>query len=352
MKKRRNQLIFLFVLVWLLLPFSVWAEPNTITYSTTIQNWKPNNHLSIIASNDFPSGVTSSWVLDCDGVDVPLTKQSGYVFANVSNTCDDAVFKETVSFTGMTPTNLGLNTLTMTPATFDRSASENASLSTRVQTYMFSSLPVPNVPVYYFVLNTVDNDGNIIGNPYIRDIYFSDDDEKTTEMDLGMINLPNYELSLSFVLKGNIANPNGNFYLTYDQAMNHQDQELAYRNLNGPVVLEDLTLSQLYGFYDDYSDYIEFGYGLDEPSQDYEISVDNNTAGANDFDTSLVLDGNTFSLDYVVSAMAQVDGSDTGLFYNIWPFIIILLVGVGAFFLFFFRHKKKKSKVIIDQEII
>ena len=84
---------------------------------------------------------------------------------------------------------------------------------------------------------------------------------------------------------------------------------------------------------------------------DYAITIlENNEAES--FDDALDIDGNTFYLDYTVIAEKHVDSSDTGLFYNLWPFIVMILFG-GAFLFFFFHKKKKKdSATIVDDELL
>ena len=356
MKKKKQLFIFILLLGIFILPFSVWAEdeePKVLSYETEITNWKPQNHLYITESTSFPSGVVATWKLVCDGVDVPLTKQSGNVFASITNECDSAKFVETVNFDAVSLTTLGLNTnTTIVPSLFDQNQSEGASSSNSVKTYMFSSLGTTYYPVHYYVLNTVDQDGNIIGNPYIRDIYFSDEEEeKTTVQSLGQIHLPNYALHYTYQVKGNIANPNGNFFISHtDNTI--LDVTYPYSTDGDDTVIPNLTLSQLSTIDSNPTASITATYGVGETADSsYTITVLNTQTG-DTFDDRLQIGGDTFYLEYAITASLTADGSDTGLFYNIVPFIILILLGGIFGFAFFYKKRKQKEVILIDEEIL
>ncbi len=357
MKKKKQLFIFILLLGIFILPFSVWAEdeePKVLSYETEITNWKPSNHLYINESTSFPSGVDITWKLVCDGDDISLNKESGYVFSEIGYECYNATFVETVDFDGISLSTLGLNTdTTIVPSLFDQEQSDNALLSDLVKEYMFQSLETTYYPVHYYVLNTVDGDGNITGDPYIRDIYFSDEeDQKTTVQYLGQIHLPNYALHYIFQVKGNIANPNGNFTVNHISENAIPNLEIPYSNYEEYTEVANLSLLALNEMDSNYSNVIHASYGfegIEDPS--YTIGIYDNQLG-NNFDERLKIAGNTFYLEYTISASLSSDGSDTGLFYNLVPFIILILL-VGLFgFVFFYRKKKKKEVVLVDEEIL
>ena len=354
MKKRFQLFLFILLLGVFVLPLSVLAEPKELTYETEISNWRPNNRLYITESTSFPTGTVVSWKLVCDGEDIALTKGSEFVFASVNDTCDSATFVETVNFDGITLSSLGLITdNTITPSVFDTDQSEGASLSTGVQNYLFSSYlyEVSYYPVHYYALNTVDENGNIIDSPYIRDLYFSDDEnQKTTTQELGTISLPNYALRYNYQVKGNIANPNGSFFVT------HSDNSIAdiiypYSPEGTGSVVPMASLTALNTVDTNPTDFITAGYGLgDVADSSYTMAVVNAHDGES-FNDRLQVGENTFYLEYNISATLTAENSDTGLFYNLVPFII--LIALGAVFGFFFFYKKKKGKqVIIDEEVL
>ena len=356
MKKRFQLFLFILLLGVFVLPLSVFAEPEPkeLTYETAISNWRPNNRLYITESTSFPTGTVVSWKLVCDGDDIALMKESGFVFASVNDTCDSATFVETVNFDGITLSSLGLITdNTITPSVFETDQSEGASLSTGVQNYLFSGyLPDDDFySVHYYVLNTVDENGNIIDSPYIRDLYFSDDeDQKTTTELLGTIALPNYALRYNYQVKGNIANPNGSFFVT------HSDNSIAdiiypYSPEGTGSVVPMASLTALNTVDTNPTDFITAGYGLGEVADPaYTMTIVNAYDGET-FNDRLQVGENTFYLEYQIIATQNAENSDTGLFYNLVPFII--LIALGAVFGFFFFYKKKKGKqVIIDEEVL
>ncbi len=354
MKKRFQLFLFILLLGVFVLPLSVWAEPEpkVLTYETVITNWRPNNQLHIIESSTFPTGATVSWKLECDGNDVSLTVGSGKVFSSINDTCNSAKFVETVNFDNLSLSNLGLITdNTITPSVFDQNQSEGANLSSGVQNYLFSGyLPDDDFyPVHYYVLNTVDENGNITGTPYIRDLYFSDEEEqKTTTESLGTIALPNYAVRLDYQVKGNIANPNGNFFISRS---GEDNIVYPYSPEGQGTVIPIDSLSALSIIDQDVDAYLTAGYGLGEVADPaYTMDIVNAYDGES-FNDRLQVGENTFYLEYQVSATQNAENSDTGLFYNLVPFII--LIALGAVFGFFFFYKKKKGKqVIVDEEVL
>ena len=354
MKKKVQLLLFVLLFGVFVLPLSVFAEdpPKELVYETTITNWRPHNHLNITESSTFPVDTVVTWELDCDGDTIPLTKATGEVFANVDDTCTSATFREVVNFDGITLSELGLITNnTITPSVFNQSLSENASLSSGVQNYIFSSYVTTDYyPVHYYVLNTVDEYGNITGNPYIRDIYFSDPSEqKITTESLGSVNLPNYAVHYSYLVKGNIANPNGSFFLTHsDPAV--LDITYPYSSSGEGTKIEFNSLAKLNTIDADPNSFVTAEYGVGAADSNYTITVANAYDGES-FGDRLQVEENTFFLEYVITATFNADNSDTGLFYNLVPFVILIVL-LGVFGFFFFHKKKKGKQVLVDDEVL
>ena len=350
--KKSFQLIIFILLGVLLLPFGVHAEGKTLTYKTAISNWKENNKLYIVPAT-YPEGVTTSWKLVCDGEDaVTFNVEAGYVFEGVDGDCPNAVFVETVDFTNMTPSALGFTTDdTIAPATFDQT--EGVLNVPTVTSLAFGQLITTYYPVTFYSLNEVDGDGNIIGGPNVEDVYFTNEDhEKTTEQNLGSILLPNYAVQFNYSVKGNIANPNGSFFVDY--ALSDFTYTTNYV-LNGSENLAFLPipLDWFKSFYTNPSSVFEISYGFNGvPDTNYAISP---IVGAESLDTiedDLDVSENTFILEYDVSATLENTNSETGLFYNIWPFAI-MIVFAGLFgFLFFHKKRKTKQSEIVDNEVL
>ena len=352
--KKRFQYLFLFLIGVLLFPFGVHAEGKTLTYKTTISNWKANNELYIVPAT-YPEGVTTSWKLVCDGVDaVTFDVEEGTIFAGVDGDCPDAEFVETVDFTNMTSVDLGLSTNnTIRPATFDQT--KGVLNVPKVTNLAFSGLTTSFYPITFYSLNTVDDDGNILTGPRVQDVYFTyGEGEKTTEQNMGSILLPNYAVQFNYQVKGNIANPNGTFIVDYVQSeFVHTTNYVLNGTEEDNIAFLPIPLNWFQSFYTNPSSVFEISYGFDgEPDANYIISP---IVGAESLDTiedELEISGNTFILERDVSATLHTTNSETGLFYNIWPFAIMILFAGLFIVLFFVKKKKAKAVVIVDDEVL
>jgi len=354
MKNRNHIILLIFVFLIFLVPFSVWAEPSRLTIETTISNWKPYNSLYINPSPDMPEGVSSTWYLRCDGDNIYFPYSSGYVFREISQQCTTAVFVEELDISSYDTSNLGLHNFSITPALFDQNVSLDINDASSLKSYVFNNYDDDVRTIQFFVLNEVDADGNIVGNPYIRDFYFVDrEGQKETSVSLGSVIIPNFTFYYRFLVKGNIAKTNGTFHFSYLNG-NQVDEFYEYV-LNGEMIKEssDWSLTDLRNLYVNSSlDFMNVSYELhgDDSGSEYSISFSENT-NASSFSDALQYDGNEVYLECLITAENSVDSSDTGLFYNIMPFLFLLIFG-GLFVLFFLKRRKNAVKVIVDDELL
>lgn len=347
--KKSFHYLFLFLFGVLLLPFSVHAEGKTLTYKTTISNWQPNNSLYVIPAT-YPENVTYTWKLECDDESIDLDEAEGEVFIDIDNTCTEAKFVEIVDFTNMTPDNVGFSTNNdIAPSSFDQT--KGVLDVATVTAFAFSGLETSYYPVTFYSLNEVDDEGNIIGGPYVEDVYFTNDNEKTVEQNLGSILLPEYAVRIGVNVKGNIANPNGTFFITdVDSGDVHTiDNDLSVTNTKEIP----LSLEQFKTFYMSPYTVLDIQYGFDgEADTSYEISPMVTHDDLENIEQSIEIDGNTFYIGTIVSATLNGTNSETGLFYNIWPFAIMILFAGAFVVLFFMKKKKAKAAVIVDEEVL
>lgn len=341
MKRSKYILLIVFFALLYILPKEVFATPS-LSYKTNISNWKGSNELVLSIpslSNEFERRLYLS-----DGTTtIEITNITTTCLQSVAGFSDgsDLVLEEVISLATI-PSVLGVHTGSVSPISFALT-SEYDDYSTKLHQYIFQNYTsaVPNQTVGYTILNELDEYNNPTGNTYLSDFYFDIDDSKAVEISQGTIAFPSLCNIFSFAVKGNIADTNGTFQLTNTGAV---PINVSFATNHEYTSTSITDFSAFYGFFLDHTGKVLYVDSANE-SDDYDITV-TESSSETEFNDALTYDGNeTFCLSYDVEALAEIDASNTGIFYDLWPFlIVIVLVGLG---IFVFYKSKLKSDVNI-----
>lgn len=327
MKKKILFLLTLFALVVVVCPNDVFAVTNTeVKFITNVNDWASGTDLSYSCGTN--SASVQSKVYVGPNTSNLVEKSCNFTFDSLGlNTGDDFVIVEKIDFSSYHGTNPEYQTVTVTPGKV-----VSASVDYDEDDYMFGLYHPDNDNIYLYNMNTVDDEGNITGALYVDNAYFEINEAKAYEKSLGTVYLPSYCVNFHFNVKGNIANVYGIFELTAFKTdsfsiTGENGDDLNVCNIGGSA----LTKAQF-----DELIMTDATYTGIARSDEYVISV---TGG------DITSNGGVNTADVYVSATLSSDGSQTGLLYNIIPFIILIaLVVVGYLFI--------KNNEMQDKEII
>lgn len=330
MKKKFTFLLLILVsVIGFMLPKDVFAASTNLKITTNVTNWKANTDLAFSAGSSSINVTPTVYV----GVDADhLTAvSSNFNFSSLNfNDGDDFIIVEVYDFSSYQGANVEEEEITITPGLVSSSTIDYDD------GYVFDNYnPINSQTAYLYNMNEVDANNNVTGNLYVYDAYFNDGNAKSAELSLGTVAIYTYCVNVHFNVKGNIANAyDGTFYLT-----EFRTAQFAISGVDKDVVNVctinnvPLTRSQ----YDDLVATSATYEGVDREDE-YVINV---TANAESDDGNGGL-----STDLYVSATLDSDGSQTGLLYTIFPFVILIsLVVVGYLII-------KNNQVKEDKEVI
>lgn len=332
MKKKFTFLLLIFVsIIGFMLPKNVFAEGASLKVITNVTNWKSNTDLVFNAGGSSVNVLPTVYV----GADTDhLTEvSSNFNFNSLNfNSGDDFIIVEVYNFSSYGGNNVEEEEINIIPGKV------SSSTISYDDGYVFKNYnPINNQTAYLYNMNRVDEANNVTGELYVSDAYFKNGG-KSVELSLGTVAIYNYCVNIHFNVKGNIANAyDGTFYLnefrTDQFTISGVDKDvLNICTING-VPLTKQQYDTLIATSETDVSYE----GVDRES-DYLMGVTVNTESD---------DGNGgLSTDIYVSATLESDGSQTGLLYTVFPFVILIsLVVVGYLII-------KNNQVKEDKEII
>ena len=337
MKSKFTFLLLVFVsIIGFMLPKNVFAaERNvvntTLKVTTNVENWRSNTDLVFTSGNSSINVLPTVYV----GVDADhLTAvSSNFSFSDLSfSSGDDFIIVEVYDFSLYEGTHVEEEEISIVPGKVSSATIDYDD------NYVFKDYnPINNQTAYLYNMNEVDQSNNVTGNLYVSNVYF-DGSDKSFELSLGLVSIYNYCVNIHFNVKGNIANAyDGTFYLnefrTDQFSISGVDKEvLNVCTLNG-VPLTKQQYDTLVATGDSDVSYE----GVDREDE-YVMHVNANAESD---------DGNgELSTDLYVSATLESDGSQTGLLYTVFPFVILIsLVVVGLLII-------KNNQVKEEKEII
>lgn len=368
MKYNKSILCFIILFVFFVFPGNVLAsEETTITFVTDIYNWNNDEILAIEypdhADYELPNGVTykSYFKYNSDIFEIysgesfsdTLVYLDNYSFDNGAH----VQFVEEFDFENAT-SDLGYHSIELKHAFFSNYFIE----SDLVIGYMFGSYDYYSPTVTYLVLNTVDEEGNIIGNRYVDSVYSSYSDlSKGKSSPQGYIIMPNYCAKYHFSVRGNAATPSGKFSISYnipdgipmniDSFMVDYPKDAVFIN----TVHSIRELSVLFNMNEDIHSVIYMG--DDERGNETttltlsnsHLNYDSDIPTTN-LDDYLIFDDDKYCLEFYVEARYDLDETETGVFYNIWPFVGIILCVLIVCVGFVVRNRKLKKIEIMDDD--
>ena len=163
----------------------------------------------------------------------------------------------------------------------------------------------------------------------------------------GVISFPDLFVSYDFIVRGDLADPSGHFLLSLDE-----NQVTPYTKVSGDTLVLtkndiSITLELLATLLEVKPEVV---YTDVDDDFEYMVTLHNlNGSGL----SSIQDDGNdVFGLSFEVEARNDSTIANTGLLYDMWPFVLLFSI----FFLFFFfyrrNHLKEEKLEIIDDEIL
>ncbi len=325
------------IIVFLFFPFDVHG----LTISSSIQNWDLNTDLSFTfgtITGDSSNGITyqhnvilqsaSQPDITISSVDTTTFSLSDYSFS----VGDDIILTETFDAIVDSNATPGYHSFSVIPGEFSYGTTPSS-----VQSYMTTNYqPVNSLNGSLLVLNEVNQNSVPTGNRVLDGMYFIDStDNKIEEISQGIINIPSYCVKYTTHIKGNIANEYGTFSMSFPNS--NDDFSFSVSSLTSSHTVSDKSLSFLDTVF---SQSGEVSYLDSSANDDYTITIqeENNSSSLDD---ALVLEGDEFCLYMNVDALLNADGSNTGLFYRIFPFA--LLSGILLFVLFFTLYQNKNG---------
>ena len=328
-KKRTFLLLFVVALFSFIMPKNVFATSTVLKFTTEVNDWNSNTDLSFTCGSSSVN-VTPTVYVGPDSSNLTQTTCS-FAFNNLNfSSGDDFIIVEQYDFSSYSGTAPEYQNITISPGLV-----ASASIPYADDNYMFGEYdPIASEPAVLYNMNPVDQNNNITGPLYVYDAYFEIDGAKTTEVSLGSISIPSYCVNFHFNAKGNIANTYGDFMISA-----YRTDQFVISGTNGSTqnVCElngtPLTKSQ-------YDTLIGTSATYENVDRDdeYVMAV---TPGSESISGSGVK-----TTDVYVTATLESDGSQTGLLYTVFPFIILIgLVIVGYFII-------KNNEVKEDKEII
>ena len=362
MKKIISFFVVVFIAVFFCVPFQTYAADEYIYFTTTIHNW---NHIDPIT---YPCGTFNSTVeftsdtnhyryAGCYNNTIVL---NNYTFDDYS----DIEIKETIRITDRMRSKgfyfLGLF------------GDSNEYSHTPIEEYLQRNY---NNPGYFKVIESsvIDSgtkeEGSSVPDPAIneeessasRDLPEEDYeiigvDEATEYVDieegstthLGIVSFPNsYYLKYQFVVRGNLADPSGTFSYRFNEVEDyrtaiHGDSVTFRSNVEttSPEYM-DLTLAELSRYLEEKPDVI---YSDVYNAELYSVLF--HTIGGEGYASILpdAFDEDSYGITLEVEARNDSEIANTGLLYDIGPYILLAIVFIGFLLVF------KKNKIKEDDE--
>ena len=334
MKKKFTFLLLILVsVIGFMLPKDVFAASTSLKVVTNVTNWRSDTDLAFSAGSSSINVAPTVYVgLDANNL---TAVSNNFNFSSLNfNDGDDFIIVEVYDFSSYQGTNVEEEEITITPGLV---SSPTISYN---DGYVFANYdPINSQTAYLYNMNEVDtNTNNVTGNLYVYDAYFNDGNAKSVELSLGTVSIYEYCVNVHFNVKGNIANAyDGTFYFTEFRtaqfAISGTDKDVVNVCAIDGVPLTRAQYNTLVATGDSDVTYE----GVDR-ADEYTMHVSANAESD---------DGNGgLSTDLYVSATLDSDGSQTGLLYTIFPFVILIsLVVVGYLII-------KNNQVKEDKEVI
>ena len=174
--------------------------------------------------------------------------------------------------------------------------------------------------------------------------------------DLGTVNYPTgYYMKYQFVVRGDLADPNGTFQYRFDEVEQyrtavHGDSIAFYNNVD-PASPNYRSIS-----------FVDLSNALEEKPEvvytgvynENEYAIFLHTIGGEGY-ASIVADPDDedcYGITFEIEARNDSTIANTGLWYDMWPFAILVVAVIGLL-IFFKKGKLKEEKIEqIDDEII
>lgn len=325
MRKNKKVILLFIVIVGLLFTRNVYAADeltNKVYIKTDVYDWIDNNDLTFSCGSvknsrsETMSGVSVKVSYSLFGESHTISNCNFTLSSLDISTGSSFTIIEEYDFSNFVGTKTEDETYTIVPGKVTSESLENNNDVFGSYVYEASE----TVTVYNY--NTLDDAGNI-GDLYVYQAYFGENDEKSSDLYFGSIQIPQYCVRFKYFVTGNIANKYGDF----------------------SVVLPE-SIATITGNPGDTDEYCTFGAEgeiyitqslIDNIASETSTVSYNNVSRNTDYDTGIEKDGEiTYSdgkywQDYIVTAKLDSTDSQTGLMYTILPFILLLLVVSGGY---------------------
>jgi len=346
-------IFFPLLTVFFLLPSSCLAADFSFQYYTSIENWNGNDplyyHCPSLSAMSFQLEVEDSngkRLLDgCeDSNDLDLTEKG-------IDTSDDS-FRVYETYTYENNTDI--------PSEFDiihgSFFSDDSLGEIPVTFYIFRDFQKRNVVVYH------DEETNLF-SVVEKDTGLPLDSSEPCS--LGAVHFPVYAVRYHFKARGDLANTNGYFdfrdpYFSIEtKEFHHGDIFVIASNYSEDFYYHEILLSDLkqlvehnevsYHYYVNSIDNSNNPNIIDSIEAGYTLSFTN--LNGNDLSSIVQLSETVFGLDYEIEARLDSSLADTGLLYDIWPFILLGIL-LLSFMFFFFKNRIREETVEEEKDEI
>lgn len=331
--KNKKLLLLLIGIIGVLFPKDVFADNNTIKFTTAVNNWSTGTDL-VYTCGSSSINVSPTVYIGPDASHLTATSCT-FAFNDLNYTTgSDFIIVEEFNFSSYHASATEFENITIEPGSIS-----SATIDYGDDTYMFGSYTYnPNdseVAAVLYNMNEVDPQTNaIIGPIYVHDAYI-DNAGKDVTMDFGTVKLPTYRVIFHYAAKGNIANTYGTFYVTEFRT----DSFAISGSHGGTSTVDHLSDSSVPLTKAEYDALIATSATYEGVARDSEYVIDVEAGTESTSGTGVR------STDVYITATLESDGSQTGLLYTVVPFVILIsLVVVGYLII--------RNNEIEDKEII
>ena len=330
MKKFINVILFFLITIFFCMPICCHADvPTSLSYhfKTTIENWNDEDELVFHCST---SELFDSVLITYGEENLPVTSCDTISFQEIDfgDYLGPIVIEET-----FVVTDFNQDSVSITPGFV---TIESDFDDTDIKDYIFQNY-------------SYDEYSALIDLSPWENLTLDDLDVVADSIDFGAIHFPIFFVKYQFVVRGDLADPSGQFLFTVEE----EEDPLSFSTGDSVLFSEDSEDYAIKLSLSDMKELLEvkpeINYSGVYEAQDYAVTL-LNLSGEELASIQEDEDGR-WGIIFEVEARNDSTIANTGLLYDMGPFFLLAIVFIGFLFIFM-RNKVRENKEIIDDEIL